>query len=247
MPPIVDVGVAEGVPLTASWAALRMASMCAMPSGVAGSPSWVMIMRAALPSGERNSFRPRWNSGLLNDLGWQVEGIVVFGGVERLSQGGRVLQSRLGLGEDPRIGGVIGHRQIAIGLLASDLGRDQCEQLRLQRIQLIQTCGDLSELVGERVDPVDGVEDGAQRPADRDVEAVLLPVEVAAQRPEEVVEISDLVAQFIHRRDRIVKRVACSAVAALGCCCSAYCCLRVPMTLSISATCLSRSSARACW
>ncbi|CFS59678.1 Uncharacterised protein [Mycobacterium tuberculosis] len=53
-----------GVPFTASWAACLIASICEMPSGVAGSPSWEMIIRAALPSADRNNFRPRWKSGL---------------------------------------------------------------------------------------------------------------------------------------------------------------------------------------
>ena len=47
----------------------RIAAMWAMPSGVAGSPSWVMIIRAALPSGDRNSLSPRRNSGLRNASG----------------------------------------------------------------------------------------------------------------------------------------------------------------------------------
>ena len=34
--------------MTAPCAAWRMASMCEMPSGVAGSPSWVTIIRAAV-------------------------------------------------------------------------------------------------------------------------------------------------------------------------------------------------------
>ena len=57
-----------------------------MPSGVAGLPSWVMIMRAAWPSGERNSFRPRWKLGVVEGFRGQVEGVVVLGGVEGLAQ-----------------------------------------------------------------------------------------------------------------------------------------------------------------
>jgi hypothetical protein len=56
-------------PFTASSAAFLIGSMCDMPSEVAGSPLWVMIMRAALPSGERNSFRPLLNSALSNASG----------------------------------------------------------------------------------------------------------------------------------------------------------------------------------
>ena len=37
--------------------------------GLAGSPSCVMIMRAALPSGDMNNFRPRLKSGLVKTSG----------------------------------------------------------------------------------------------------------------------------------------------------------------------------------
>ncbi len=47
----------------ASCAALLSLSTRAMPSGVAGSDSWVMNMRADLPSGDRNIVRPRLKSG----------------------------------------------------------------------------------------------------------------------------------------------------------------------------------------
>ena len=53
----------------ASCAALRSESTRAMPSGVAGSVSWVMNMRADLPSGDRNIFRPRSKSGF-----WKASG-----------------------------------------------------------------------------------------------------------------------------------------------------------------------------
>ena len=144
--------------------------------------------------------------GVVECLRWQVEGIVVFGGVESLSHGGRVFERSRRLCVDPRRGGVVRHRQVPIGLLAGDLGRDQRQQLRLECIQFVQTCRDLSELVRERVDAVECIKEGSDRPADRNVEAVRFPVEVIAQRPEEVVEIGDLVAQIIHRGDGIVKR-----------------------------------------
>ncbi|SHY33892.1 Uncharacterised protein [Mycobacteroides abscessus subsp. abscessus] len=55
--------------LTASKAASLIASMCVMPSEVCGSPWWVMIIRAALPSGDMKSFMPRLNAGLSNASG----------------------------------------------------------------------------------------------------------------------------------------------------------------------------------
>jgi hypothetical protein len=60
---------ASGVPLSASRTEWSMASICEMPSGVAGSPSWVMIIRAARPSSERNIDSPRLNSALSNTSG----------------------------------------------------------------------------------------------------------------------------------------------------------------------------------
>ena len=60
---------ASGVPLRASCADWRIGSMCAIPCGVAGSVSWVMIIRAALPSGDMNSFIPRLNSELSKTSG----------------------------------------------------------------------------------------------------------------------------------------------------------------------------------
>ena len=58
-----------GVPFKASCAAFAIGSMCEMPWVVAGSPSWVTIMRTALPSGGRNSFSPRLKSGLSKTSG----------------------------------------------------------------------------------------------------------------------------------------------------------------------------------
>ena len=40
-----------------------------MPSGVIGSPWWVMKNRTDFPSGEKNIFTPRMNSGLANASG----------------------------------------------------------------------------------------------------------------------------------------------------------------------------------
>ena len=96
--------------------------------------------------------------------------------------------------------------RIPVGLLAGDLGWDQRDQLRLECIQFVQTRRDLSELVGERVDAVECVKQRSECPAHRNVEAVRFPVEVIAKRPEEVVEVSDLVAQIVNRGDGVVKR-----------------------------------------
>ena len=61
----------------------------------------------------------------------------------------------------------------------------------------------LPDVVGQCVDAVERVEERPQRGADRDVETVWLPIEVVAQRPEEVVEVGDLVPQVLRRGDRL--------------------------------------------
>ena len=69
MPVMYKLAPSRGVPFTASSAACLIGSICEMPSGVAGSPLWVTIMRAAVPPGETNSLRPRWKSALENTSG----------------------------------------------------------------------------------------------------------------------------------------------------------------------------------
>ena len=64
-------------------------------------------------------------------------------------------------------------------------------------VELIHVDDQGTQVVTELVDAVQGVEHRAHRLADRDVEAVRLPVEVVAHRPEEVVEIGDVVPQFV--------------------------------------------------
>ena len=60
-----------------------------MPAGVAGSASWVMMKRAALPSGDRKSFSPRWKSAILEGFRRQVEVVAALGGVEGLTHRAR--------------------------------------------------------------------------------------------------------------------------------------------------------------
>src|SRR5258708_34175001 len=58
---------------------------------------------------------------------------------------------------------------------------------------------------GEVRGGVDGGEQGSERRANGNVEAVRFPVEVVTKRPEKVVKVSDLIAQFIDRGHRFVK------------------------------------------
>ena len=60
--------------------------------------------------------------------------------------------------------------------------------------QLVGVALHAPRLVGQLVDPVEGIEKGTYRVAHGDVEAVRLPVEVVAQGPELVVEVRDVVS-----------------------------------------------------
>src|SRR6185312_2761102 len=136
----------------------------------------------------------------------QVERVVGFRRVVRLAQRGGVLQCRLGLVVDAGGGGVVRQGQVAVGLLGVDLWRNQRDQLRLQFVELGDTSRDVTQLRGQRVDPVERVEERPQCGAGRDVETVWLPVEVVAHGPEEVVEVGDLVTQVVRRGDRLLER-----------------------------------------
>ncbi len=59
----------SGVPLMASLAAVLIALMRAIPSGVAGSPSCSMMKRTDLPSGEMKFSMPRLKSALSKTSG----------------------------------------------------------------------------------------------------------------------------------------------------------------------------------
>ncbi|SKU31124.1 Uncharacterised protein [Mycobacteroides abscessus subsp. abscessus] len=75
----------------------------------------------------------------------------------------------------------------------------------LARIQFIQRCGEVLKLFAELVDTVECVKDVSERKTDGDIVAVPFPIKIAANRPEEVIEIRDLIAQVIGRCDRVVK------------------------------------------
>src|ERR1700730_11836553 len=55
-------------------------------------------------------------------------------------------------------------------------------------------------LIGNLVKTVDCLKYGSQRPADGNIEAVRLPVEVVADRPPEIVEIRNVIPHFLPDR-----------------------------------------------
>ena len=109
-------------------------------------------------------------------------------------QGGVV--GRLHLVEQGLLRVVRRQRQVPAGLHRRDRLRKECGQLRSEVRQLVGVDLHRSRLVGQFVDPVEGIEQGPRRGAQGDVEAVRFPVEVVAQRPELVIEVRDVVSQF---------------------------------------------------
>ena len=145
--------------------------------------------------------------GGLERLRRQIERVVVLGGVERLTHRGGVVLHR--------------HRLILLRLLdlilrQHDLflmphGLDhrihQRDHLRHQRRHPLEIGNHGGEVLGHRPDAVEAFEHRAQRPAHRDVETVRLPVEVVADRAEEVVEVRQVVADVGDRRAGVLHLV----------------------------------------
>ncbi len=74
--------------------------------------------------------------------------------------------------------------------------RELGEQLRQDRIQLIEVLDEILHLIVDLVDTVDCIEYGSERLADGNIEAVLFPVKVIADRPKEIVEIRNVIPHF---------------------------------------------------
>ncbi len=135
--------------------------------------------------------------GVVEDFRRDVERVVVLGGVEGLAHGGRVLAHHVHLVIQRRHRAVHGQHHLLHGRHGGDHGRHLRQHLRHQGVQLRYVAGKIGEFFGDLIQTVERVEEGSQRPAARDVEAVLFPVEVAANRPEEIIEVGDVVAQCV--------------------------------------------------
>ncbi len=131
----------------------------------------------------------------LERLRRKIERVVVLRFVERIALRGGVVGLRFRLVVETLRRRVIRHDGVEVCLLAGDLRRYQRHQLRLNLVQLVEIRAEILDVLTHRVDAVERVEDRPQRPAGRDVVAVLLPVEVATNRPEEIIEVGDVVAQ----------------------------------------------------
>ena len=88
--------------------------------------------------------------------------------------------------------------------------------------QLIEVFDEIVHFIANPVDTVQPVENASQRPADGNIEAVRLPVEVIADRPPEIVEIRNVIPQFF--RDFLHVHVW---IAVMRCVVSTICCISV--------------------
>ena len=161
-------------------------------------------MRDDQPRGlavRREEVRQRSLEVLVLEHFWrQIERVVVFRLVESVTHGVGVGTHVVHLIEDPGHGAVHGQHHGPHVLHAVDHRREIDDQLRHQRVELIEVFGQDLELVVDLFDTVDGIEDGSQRIAYRDVVAVLFPVHVATKRPPGVLEVCDVIAQFFGDR-----------------------------------------------
>src|SRR6202007_1885323 len=131
---------------------------------------------------------------VLENLRRQIEGIVVLGGVERLSHGCRVIAHVVHLTEDPRHGAVGRQHHRPEGLQNRDQRWELLIYLRQQHVRLVQFLYDIMEFIAFLIDTVDGVPYRPQRPAYWDIGAVLFPVEAAANWAPEIFKIRDVIS-----------------------------------------------------
>ncbi len=138
---------------------------------------------------------PLLEFGIVEGFRGQVERVVVLGCVECLAHGIRVFLRLVLLILQALLGRIHGQHRRLHGVHVFDHAGHQRHQLRHQGVEALHKGHQAFDVVGHRVDAVEGVEDGPDRPAHRDVEAVLLPVEVTTERPPGVLEIRYMVPQ----------------------------------------------------
>jgi hypothetical protein len=147
--------------------------------------------------------QPALEVGVLERFRRQIEQVVVLGLIEGGTQRQRGVVGGLRLVEQDLLRVVRRQRQVPALLHARDGLRKKCRQLRSEVRQLVGVALHRSRLVGQFVDPVEGVEEGTYREAHGDVVAVRFPIEVGAQWPELVIEVCDVVSQFLGGREQI--------------------------------------------
>ena len=186
-----------------------------MPSGPMALPSWVTMNRAALPSGDIISVIPVLTSSLSNRLSGHVEVVIAAGLVEVVAHVDLVVEGLVGL-RGLQMRGTVGVdddglQRLRLVAHGSSTGRPSGACSASTAWKSVTA---LRDLLVEGVDAVEPVEQRPERPAHGNVETVWLPIEIALERPHEVVEIGDVgvdlvgdllqILQGEHRRVQIV-------------------------------------------
>ena len=117
-----------------------------------------------------------------------------MGGIEILPHGSRVAAKFLHLLNDSRHGAERGQQDGPHAFHGIDLRGQQREQLRYDRVDIVQIWREFVQLGADLVHTICCLICRPQRPADGDVIAVLFPIEIIADGPKEVVEIGDRLA-----------------------------------------------------
>ncbi len=133
---------------------------------------------------------------VVEDLRRQIERVVVPRCVERITHRGRVVLLRRHLILRALLDLILRQHHRLHRLHGVDLGRQERGQLRHERIEALHVGHHRLDVIGQGVDAVERVEYPTDRPTHRDVVAVRLPVQVAPQGTQEVVEILYLVAHL---------------------------------------------------
>ncbi len=109
----------------------------------------------------------------------------------------RVVAHFIHLSEDPGHGAVHGQHHGAHALHGFDHRRELRDHLRHEPIQVFDVTDESAKFLVDLIDAVYRVEYRSDGPADRNIKAVLFPVEIATDRPPEVIEIRDFIPQLI--------------------------------------------------
>ena len=85
------------------------------------------------------------------------------------------------------------------------------------------------------------------RPAEGDIEAVRFPVEIIADRPEEIVEIREMIPQFVRDILQLVRGSDHAMSVLTISCIKPYMRFMMTIVVAMSSACLSMSSMRSFW
>ena len=171
-----------------------------MPAGVAGSVSWVMMKRAALPSGDRKQFQTALEVGIVERFRWQVEVVAT------LWRRRRPRPIALAVSVIREIWSTRPEKLLCI------VSRLPCIDFATAMIggNCASICGSIASILPMSFNsafmlslnlstPSRASNTDLVRPADRNVEAVWFPIEIITNRPRDIVEIRQMVPDFVQR------------------------------------------------